>query len=142
MHALLLAALWLCPQDRFDFAAAWRDATARFHAACDEHKVVGASLLFVRGRETLGHEHHGLGIGELRVASGETQIHGGLAVVLRETFAFGVEDAEVSFGCAAGIPLGEAAAERSGTVLLSHRLGARGCDGLRWRSGGRRAIAG
>src|SRR5688500_7944688 len=44
----------------FDFASAWREVEAEFTKACEEHKVVGASLLFVRGAEELGFAAHGL----------------------------------------------------------------------------------
>jgi CubicO group peptidase (beta-lactamase class C family) len=44
----------------FDFASAWREVEAGFHRACEQHGVVGGSLLFVRGGDELGFCAHGL----------------------------------------------------------------------------------
>ncbi|MBI5851490.1 MAG: beta-lactamase family protein [Planctomycetes bacterium] len=43
----------------FDFDAAWREVCTAFHAACDEHQVVGGSLWFVAGDRVLGKVAHG-----------------------------------------------------------------------------------
>lgn len=44
----------------FDFDAAWSAVVARLHGLCEQHAVVGGSLLFVRGAEELGFAAHGL----------------------------------------------------------------------------------
>jgi CubicO group peptidase (beta-lactamase class C family) len=62
LAALALAGqLLVAPQDppAFDFAAAWANVEAQFHAACTEAGVVGASLAFVRGAELAGFATHG-----------------------------------------------------------------------------------
>lgn len=59
--ALLVPLLAAVPQQppAFDFDIAWREVADRLHAECDEHGIVGASLMFVRGDEVLGFEAHG-----------------------------------------------------------------------------------
>lgn len=63
LAALVLAAP-LAPQQPdqaqpFDFAREWAATTEAFHADCERQRVVGASLMFVRGAEVLGFEAHG-----------------------------------------------------------------------------------
>src|SRR5258706_12586693 len=57
--ALSVGALPAQDPQPFDFAAAWREVAAGFHQLCDEHGVVGGSLMFVRGADELGFEAHG-----------------------------------------------------------------------------------
>ena len=59
LPAVLLLTLCGARSQEFDFASAWRDVAAEFHSACDKAKVVGGSLMFVRGAEVLGFEAHG-----------------------------------------------------------------------------------
>ena len=57
--ALSVGALRAQAPAAFDFGAAWREVEAGFHRACEQHGVVGGSLLFVRGNEELGFAAHG-----------------------------------------------------------------------------------
>ena len=59
---VLFACACACAQDSrpSDFPSAWKEVCAELHAGCEKAGVVGAALMFVRGRELLGFEAHGL----------------------------------------------------------------------------------
>jgi CubicO group peptidase (beta-lactamase class C family) len=62
MLATLLAASLLPqqpPPPAFDAAAAWATVEREFHRQCEQHGVVGGSLVFVRGAEVIGSVQHG-----------------------------------------------------------------------------------
>lgn len=42
-----------------DFASAWTALTAELHRSCEQHGVVGGSVMFVKGGEVLGFAAHG-----------------------------------------------------------------------------------
>lgn len=44
---------------RFDFDESWREVVAAFRKGCEQQRVVGASLMFVKGAEVLGFEAFG-----------------------------------------------------------------------------------
>jgi CubicO group peptidase (beta-lactamase class C family) len=58
----------------FEFASAWREVEAGFHRACEQHGVVGGSLLFVRGSDELGFCAHGFADREQKRAVGRDTI--------------------------------------------------------------------